>query len=77
MVANDELAEFLEKRRKELSAKDSALAVQAVQFFYTQSLGRVWHGANQAQRGTDLRQRMLHDMLLRNLAPKTQQEYLR
>lgn len=77
LIANDELAEFLEIRRKELPEKDGAVAVQAVRFFYTQTLGRVWHDINQSQRGSQLRQRMVQDMRLRNLAPKTQQEYLR
>lgn len=77
LIAHDELVEFLEKRQKALPEKEATLALEAVRFFYTQTLGRVWRDVDQTQRGSQLRQRMVQDMRLRNLAPKTQQEYLR
>jgi len=79
LVAQDELAEFLAKRHKALPASEGTLVLDAIRFFFTQTLGRVWRDVAPAQQkqGSPLRQRMIQDMRLRNLSPKTQQEYLR
>lgn len=75
-VAPDELTEFLERRSKELSAKEFAVAAEGLKFFFTETLGQVWR-PKETKKFSPLRQRMIEDMRLRNLAPKTQQEYLR
>lgn len=77
LVAQDELAEFLERRRKELPEKEATLAVDALRFFYTQTLGWTWREVGPNREASPLRQRFIQDMRVRNLAPKTQQEYLR
>jgi site-specific recombinase XerD len=78
LVANDELADFLQGRKRELAPSEYTLAQAAIEFFVTQTLGRTWTIPDQSPaRGTPLRQRMIQDMRLRNLAPRTQEEYLR
>lgn len=77
LVADDELAEFLEKRRKGLPEEEATLVLDAIRFFYTQTLGRIWRDVIPGTKTSQLRQRFIQDMRLRNLAPKTQQEYLR
>ena len=77
LVADDELAEFLEKRRMGLPEEEATLVLEAIRFFYTQTLGRIWRDVVPSPKTSQLRQRFIQDMRLRNLAPKTQQEYLR
>ncbi|MGB5052539.1 MAG: tyrosine-type recombinase/integrase [Caldilineaceae bacterium] len=78
LVAPDELAEFVKQRSKELSPAESAMALEALKFFFTQTLGRAWHEfPEEGPKSSQLRLRMIQDMRLRNLSPKTQQEYLR
>lgn len=76
LVAPDELAEFLKRRSKELPATESALAAEGLKFFFSQTLGQIWR-PTETKRSSELRQRMVQDMRLRNLSPKTQEEYLR
>lgn len=76
LVAPDELTEFLERRSKELSAKEFGVAAEGLKFFFTETLGQSWR-PEETKKFSPLRQRMIEDMRLQNLAPKTQQEYLR
>ena len=71
LVAPDELAEFLKRRSKELPATESALAAEGLKFFFSQTLGQVWR-PNETKKSSELRQRMVQDMRLRNLSPRTQ-----
>lgn len=79
LVAGDELTEFLSRRQKELSSEHYAMAVDAIKFFFTETLGRAWRPPTTAEpkSGSELRRRMIQDMRIRNLSPKTQEEYIR
>ena len=76
LVAPDELAEFLKRRSKELTAAESALAAEGLEFFFSRTLGQAWR-PNVTKKSSQLRQRMVQDMRLRNLSSRTQEEYLR
>lgn len=76
LVAPDELAEFMKRRSKELSAAESRLAAEGLKFFFSQTLGQAWQ-PYETKKSSELRQRMTQDMRLRNLSPRTQEEYLR
>lgn len=77
LIAPDEMAEALKLRKWELSATDYSVALDAFKFFVTQTLGRPWGKAEEPKRCSELQRRMIQDMRLRNLAPKTQTEYVR
>jgi len=80
LIASDELAEFLARRKRELTKSSYEISISALQFFFTQTLGRTWNRQRLSEApcgGSELRNRMVQDMRLRNLAPKTQLEYVR
>lgn len=77
LVAPDELAEFLSRRKLQLPPTSYEATVDAIKFFYTQTLGLAWREPAPVKGSSVLRQRMTQDMRLRNLAPKTQKEYVR
>ena len=79
LLAPDELEDFLGGLKQERPPAEYATAVEAIKFFFTQTLGQTWRETppTERQSGSELRRRMIQDMRLRNLAPRTQQEYVR